>query len=89
MDYSITFELENDRDIQAQLLKEHKNNFCKQLKKELTETEEENKKREMKNEVEKRKIRMLKANYNRIEAFYQKCRREGGPHPRTPQDHCQ
>ena len=89
MDYSITFELENERGVQAQLIKEHENHFCKQLKKELTETEEENQKREMKNEVEKRKIRMLKANYNRIEAFYQKRRREGGPPPRTPQDHRQ
>ena len=62
MDYSITFELENDRDIQAQLLKEHKNHFCKQLKKQLTEMEEENKKKERKNEVEKQKINQLKAN---------------------------
>ena len=81
----ITFELENDRDLQAQLLKENENNFRKQLKKQLTEMEEENKKKERKNEVEKRKINQLKANYNRIESFYQKRRMEGGPPPTTPQ----
>ena len=81
----ITYELENDRDCQAQLLKENENNFRKQLKKQLTEMEEENKKKERKNEVEKRKISQLKANYNRLESFYQKQRMEGGPPPTTPQ----
>ena len=81
MNYSLSFmeELEREEEVQQQLMKENEKRFVEILKKDIEERRETNKNIEEKNEDLERKIRMLKANYGRVQAFYERCQTEGPP----------